>query len=182
VYSAAGGVAQNLISLLKHLQVKVIGVANTAEKCRIAKEAGASQVTLDAPEQILETVAKYTNDRGVDVLFDSVGKALFDTSLQLLRKKGLFIHYGANSGALGLIDPMQLANVGSIYFVRPRLNDHIGTRAELLERSYQLFELWGILKQSTVPSRIYELDEVSAAHQALETRQSIGKSILRIAQ
>lgn len=182
VYSAAGGVAQNLISLLKHRQVEVIGVANTAEKCRVAKEAGASQVTLDIPEKILETVAKYTNDWGVDVLFDSVGRALYETSLRLLRKKGLFIHYGANSGALGLIDPMQLANVGSIYFVRPRLNDHIGTRAELVARACQLFDLWDTLKPSTVQSRVYALEEVSAAHQALETRQSIGKSILRIAQ
>lgn len=181
IYSAAGGVAQSLIQILKYHQVQIIASAHTPEKCKHARIAGANFVTLDDSESILGAISEYTKGRGVDVLFDSVGPTLFDTSLKTLKKKGLFIHYGANSGSLGLIDPMRLANSGSLYFVRPRLNDHISTRIELVERSEQLFAMWANHTLTVYPHHVYDLSEVSLAHHALETRQSIGKSILRIA-
>lgn len=180
IYSGSGGVAQNLIQMLKHRQIRIIASANSTEKCSLAKTAGADCVSLDDPQDILDSVAEYTQGQGVDVLFDSVGPALFDTSLKILKRKGLFIHYGANSGALGRIDPMRLANSGSLYFVRPRLNDHISTRAELVERSQQLFNLWTTGLITISPQRVFDLSDVGRAHHALETRQSIGKSILRI--
>jgi NADPH2:quinone reductase len=180
IYSASGGVAQNLIQMLKHQEIRIIASANSIEKCDSALAAGADYASLDDPQNILDAVAQYTKGQGVDVLFDSVGPALFDTSLKILRKKGLFIHYGANSGAIGAIDPMQLANAGSLYFVRPRLNDHISTRTELLERAQWLFKFWATGQLSRSPQRIYELSDISAAHHALETRQSIGKSIVRV--
>lgn len=180
IYSAAGGVAQNLIQILKRQQVRIIAAAHSIEKCESAKIAGADLVTLDDPKSILEAVSAFTAGKGVDVLFDSMGSALFDTSLKTLKKKGLFIHYGANSGALGMIDPMRLANSGSLYFVRPRLNDHIFTRADLVKRSQHLFELWTTKQLVIAPHRVYDLSEVSLAHQALEMRQSIGKSLLLI--
>jgi len=180
VYSAAGGVAQNLIQMLKHRQVRIIASASSTEKCKSARDAGADFVSLDSPQHILDSVAEHTKGQGVDVLFDSVGPTLFDTSLKALKKKGLFIHYGANSGALGQIDPMQLANSGSLYFVRPRLNDHISTRNELVARAQQLFKLWANHQVAVSPQRIYDLSDVSAAHLALESRQSIGKSLLQI--
>lgn len=181
IYSAAGGVAQNLIQMLKSQLVQVIASANSLEKCNSARAAGADHVSLDDPQRILAAVADHTQGRGVDVVFDSVGAALFETSLKALKKKGLFIHYGANSGPLSLLDPMQLANAGSLYFVRPRLNDHIGTRAELVQRSQQLFKFWTSHPRAISPHHVYGLSEVSAAHHALESRQSIGKSLLRIA-
>ena len=180
IYSGSGGVAQNLIQILKHRQIRIIATANSTIKCDGARAAGADCVSLDDPEDILNSVTEFTKGQGVDVLFDSVGPALFDTSLKTLKRKGLFIHYGGNSGALGLIDPMRLANSGSLYFVRPRLNDHIGTRAELIKRSQELFDLWATGQLSVSPQYVYDLSDVSAAHHALESRQSIGKSILRM--
>jgi NADPH2:quinone reductase len=182
IYSGSGGVAQNLIQMLKLQKIRMIATANSTEKCDRARAAGADYVSLDDPQNILDSVAEYTNGQGVDVLFDSVGPALFDTSLKTLKRKGLFIHYGANSGALGLIDPMRLANAGSLYFVRPRLNDHIGTRAELIERSQKLFDLWATKQLCVSPQYVYDLSDVCAAHHALESRKSIGKSILRMTQ
>jgi len=91
IYSAAGGVAQNLIQMLKKMQVHIIASANSTEKCELAKALGADFVTLDHPQRILETVAEHTKGQGVDVLFDSVGSELFDISLQILKNKGLFI-------------------------------------------------------------------------------------------
>jgi NADPH2:quinone reductase len=166
--------------MLKQREIRIIASANSIEKCDSALAAGADYASLDDPQNLPDAVAQYTKGQGVDVLFDSVGPALFDTSLKILRKKGMFIHYGANSGAIGAIDPMQLANAGSLYFVRPRLNDHIGTRNELVERSQRLFSLWATGQISSSPHRIYELSDIGVAHQALETRQSIGKSIVRI--
>lgn len=180
IYSAAGGVAQNLIQMLKDRQIRVIAVAHSLEKCNFAKNAGADAVSLDDPQSIIDTVFTHTNGKGVQALFDSVGLALFDTSLRILRKKGLFIHYGANSGGLGSIDPMRLANAGSLYFVRPRLNDYISTREELVNRSELLFNLFSMNRIKIFPQHIYALSEISLAHQALESRQSIGKSILQI--
>jgi NADPH2:quinone reductase len=180
IYSASGGVAQNLIQMLKRREIRIIASASSTEKCDSALAAGADYVSIDRPENILDSVARYTKGQGVDVLFDSIGPALFDTSLKILRKKGMFIHYGANSGAIGSLDPMRLANAGSLYFVRPRLNDHISTRPELVERAQQLFNLWATGQISISPQRVYELSDIGAAHQALESRQSIGKSILRI--
>lgn len=180
IYSASGGVAQNLIQLLKLQQVRIIAAAHSIEKCESAESAGADFVTLDDSQSILEAVSAFTSGKGVDVLFDSMGSALFETSLKTLKKKGLFIHYGANSGALDLIDPMRLANSGSLYFVRPRLNDHISTRDDLIKRSQHLFELLTTNQLVITPHRTYDLSEVSLAHQALEMRQSIGKSLLHI--
>jgi len=182
IYSGSGGVAQNLIQMLKLQNIRIIATANSTEKCDRARAAGADYVSLDDPQNILDSVAEYTKGQGVDVLFDSVGPALFDTSLKTLKRKGLFIHYGANSGALGLIDPMRFANAGSLYFVRPRLNDHIGTRAELIERSQKLFDLWATEHLCVSPQYVYDLSDVGIAHHALESRQSIGKSILRMTQ
>jgi len=182
IYSGSGGVAQSLIQMLKHQQIRIIATANSTEKCDSARAAGADCVSLDQPQNILDTVAEYTKGQGVDVLFDSVGPVLFETSLKTLKRKGLFIHYGANSGSLGLIDPMRLANAGSLYFVRPRLNDHIGTRTELIQRSQMLFDLWATKQLCVSPQYVYDLSDVCVAHHALESRQSIGKSILRITQ
>lgn len=181
VYSAAGGVAQQLIQLLRHRKVNVIAVASAIDKCVAATSAGANRITLNQPQSILDTVAEYTNGQGVDVLFDSVGIDLFDTSLKVLRKKGLFLHYGANSGALGRIDPMRLANAGSLYFVRPRLHDYIATRVALAQRANHLFDLWTTLEPNMAPGAVFDLTTVGAGHHALETRRSVGKSIVRIA-
>jgi NADPH2:quinone reductase len=125
-------------------------------------------------------VKEVTAGRGVDVLFDSVGAALFETSLKIIRRKGLFVNYGANSGPIPAIDPMRLANSGSLYFVRPRLADHVLTRQELVDRSTSLFQLWskGIVKKSI--DKVYELGGAADAHAHLEGRNSIGKSILSI--
>lgn len=180
VYSAAGGVAQSLIQLLRHRQIDVIASANSIAKCSAAARAGANQVVLDSPASIQDMVGNHTNNQGVAVVFDSVGAPLFETSLKVLKTKGLFIHYGANAGPLGQVDPMQLANAGSLYFVRPRLNDHISSRSELVDRAQQLFKLWKTFEIGPRPQHIYDLCDVSVSHQALENRQSIGKSILRI--
>ena len=182
IYSGSGGVANNLIQIAKHQKAVVIATCSTQAKCAAAKQLGADHVCLSETGMIKVLVNEVTEGRGVDVLFDSVGAALFDTSLTLIKRKGLFVYYGANSDPIRAIDPMRLANSGSLYFVRPRLNDHILTRQELLDRSASLFLLWrnGIIKKSI--NKVYELDGVADAHALLEGRNSIGKSILSISK
>jgi len=180
VYSGAGGVAQNLIGMAKSCGATVIASASGADKRSTASAAGADVVVAQDTASLVAAVSEVTNGRGVDVLFDSVGAELYETSLRLIRRRGIYVCYGSNSGPIRSIDPMALANAGSLMFTRPRLNDHIGTREQLEQRAAGLFALWaGGLGKATQP-QTFGLEDAAHAQHALETRTAVGKAILRI--
>ena len=180
IYSASGSVAQFITQIAKARNAIVIAVVSSEKKKQSVLRLGADFVTHNQPEQMIETVRLATEGNGATVLYDSVGADLYETSLKLLKRRGMYVYYGSNSGPIPPVDAIKLANQGSLYFTRPRLNDHIFDRQALLDRSRDLFNLieQGVIKPAI--SKIYSLSEVKEGHIALENRMTIGKSIIKI--
>ena len=180
VYSASGGVAQLIVQIAKTRNATVIAVVSSEDKKKVVQRLGADFVSLNHPDQIIENVRAATGELGASVLYDSVGADLYETSLKLLKRKGMYVYYGSNSGPLPPIDAIKLANCGSLFFTRPRLNVHIFDRQELESRSRGLFDL---IEQGAISpsiSHVYSLSEVKEGHIDLEQRKTIGKSIIKI--
>lgn len=180
VHSGSGGIGQFLIQMARQRGARVLATASSAEKADVARRCGAEAVSGYASETLLALVRERTNERGVDVVFDSVGAATFETSLRALRKTGLMVLYGTNSGQVAPIDPMQLADGGSLFFTRPRLADYVPDADKLRQRAKEVFDALIAGTLSVRISRVHEFPAVAEGHRELEERVSIGKSVLRI--
>ncbi|MBM3769737.1 MAG: quinone oxidoreductase [Acidimicrobiia bacterium] len=182
VHAAAGGAGLLIVQMAKALGARVIGTVSTAAKAQLAHENGADE-TIRYTEQDFELeVKRLTNGRGVDVVYDSVGKTTFDKSLNCLRPRGMMVLFGQSSGAVPPFDPNILNGKGSLYLTRPSLAHHVLTRDELAWRAGDV--LGGVAK-GTIRLRIdqtYPLAQVADAHRALESRSTSGKLLIRIAQ
>lgn len=180
VHSGAGGIGQLLIQLALNAGARVVATASSPDKRAVATARGAELATSQETDDIVAACDRISDGRGVDVVFDSIGKAAFDTNLRVLAKKGLFVHYGANSGPIGPIDPMRLADSGSLFFTRPRLADYVGDAGSVGRRVGDIFAglVDGSLDVAIASS--HGFDDVAAAHRALEERTAIGKSVLVI--
>lgn len=178
VHAAAGGVGLLLVQLAKRRGARVIGTVSTEEKARLAREMGADEVILYTQADFETEVRRLTDGRGVDVVYDSVGRATFDKSLNCLRPRGYLVLYGQSSGAVPPFDPQVLNAKGSLFLTRPSLGHYAATREELLERANELFQ-WMIAGELTVRiDQTYPLAEATAAHQYMEGRQTKGKVLL----
>jgi NADPH:quinone reductase len=178
VHAAGGGTGQLLVQVAKHCGAGVIGTVSTEEKAALAREAGADEVILYTQTDFEAEVKRLTNNAGVEVVYDSVGKDTFDKSLNCLKRRGYMVLYGAASGAVPPIDPQVLNAKGSLYLTRPYIGHYTADRAELLERANDLFN-W--IASGTLKVRIdktFPLAEVAEAHRYLEGRQSKGKILL----
>jgi NADPH2:quinone reductase len=178
IHAGAGGIGQILIQLAKRLGSFVIATASTEEKVDIARRRGADVVTDYNNAVLLDSVSAATADMGVDVVFDSVGLATFSTSMRVLKKCGLLVLYGSNSGPVEAIDPMQLADHGSLFFTRPRLVDYVSNAVSMQRRAGDIF---AALIDGTLAidiAEVYNLDTVGNAHRALEERRSLGKCVI----
>lgn len=178
VHAAAGGVGLLLIQMAKALGATVYGTVSTEAKAELARDAGADDVILYTKEDFAEAVRRLTGGEGVDVVYDSVGKATFAGSLDSLRPRGYLVLYGQSSGPVQPIDPQVLNAKGSLFLTRPNLSHYALTRTELLTRASQVFQ--ALLHQGLslrVDSQ-FKLAEARAAHQRLESRKSSGKLLL----
>ncbi|MER7079808.1 NADPH2:quinone reductase [Saccharopolyspora kobensis] len=178
VHAAAGGMGLLLTQLVKHLGGNVIGTVSTAEKEKLAREAGADEVIRYTEEDVAATVSDLTDGRGVDVVYDGVGKTTFDASLASLRPRGLLALFGAASGPVPPVDPQRLNSAGSVFLTRPSLAHHILTRDELDWRAGELFE-W--ISTGVLDIRIggtYPLEDARRAHEDLEGRRTTAKLLL----
>ncbi|RKT86715.1 NADPH2:quinone reductase [Saccharopolyspora antimicrobica] len=178
VHAAAGGMGLLLTQLVKHLGGNVIGTVSTAEKEKLAREAGADEVIRYTEEDVAATVSDLTDGRGVDVVYDGVGKTTFDASLASLRPRGLLALFGAASGPVPPVDPQRLNSAGSVFLTRPSLAHHILTRDELDWRAGELFE-W--IATGVLDIRIggtYPLEDARRAHEDLEGRRTTAKLLL----
>lgn len=178
VHAAGGGTGQLLVQVAKHCGARVIGTASTEEKAKIAREAGADDVILYSHQDFEAEVKALTKSKGVDVVYDSVGKDTFDKSLNCLKLRGHMVLFGSSSGAIPPIDPMALMSKGSLFFTRPYLGHYIASREELLWRMNDLFA-WiqaGELKLHI--DKTFPLADVAEAHRYLSDRQSKGKILL----
>lgn len=180
VHAGAGGIGQILIQLLSQRGVRMIATASTPDKADIARQCGAERVCNYDSSSVLDAVAALTAEQGVDAVFDSVGATTFQISMQALKKAGLLISYGANSGPLSAIDPMELANNGSLFFTRPRLADYVPDAASIQRRANDIFTALQDGRLKVNVAKEFDFETVAAAHRELEERRSIGKSVLCI--
>ena len=177
-HAAAGGVGLIACQWLKALGVKVIGTVGSKEKAALAKKHGCTWPVVYTEEDFLEAVKKITKGKGVPVVYDGVGKAVFMKSLDCLSPRGLMVNFGNASGVVDPVPPGILAAKGSIYLTRPTLITHVATRADLLATANDLFKM---VKSGKVKIRIdqeYALKDAARAHADLESRKTTGSTIL----
>jgi NADPH2:quinone reductase len=180
IHAAAGGVGLLLTQLAKIAGATVIATAGGPEKVALARAAGADHVIDYRSTDFAPEVQRLTNGRGVPVAYDSVGRETWERSLEVLSKRGYLVVYGASSGPVPPIDPLRLSAAGSIFLTRPTLGDYKQSRAELLERTNELFGLIAAGKLDVRVGATYALAEAAAAHRDLEARATTGKLLLLI--
>ncbi|MGC4089006.1 MAG: quinone oxidoreductase [Polyangiaceae bacterium] len=178
VHAAAGGVGLLLVQLAKAAGARVIGTVSTQDKAERARAAGANEVILYGERDFLTATRELTRERGVDVVYDSVGQATFDKSLEALAPRGFLVLFGQASGPVDPVDPQRLARGGSLFLTRPTLQHYTCTRDELLTRSRELFEALTNEQLHVHIDRSFALSAAADAHRALESRQTQGKLLL----
>ena len=181
VHAAAGGVGQLLVQCAKLRGATVIATVGSAEKAEIAKARGADHVILYREVDFAEAVLDITGGLGVDVVYDSVGKDTYRGSLRCLKPRGVLSNNGNASGRVQALDPLDLAEAGSVFFTRPHLADYIPTAAERARRSGDLYRLYRDGKLAVTIDREFPLAEAKAAHDYIEARKTKGKLILKVA-
>ena len=178
-HAAAGGVGLIACQWLKALGVTVIGTAGSDDKCALAKAHGAEHVVNYSRENFVERVKSITGGKGLPVVYDAVGKATWDGSLDCLRPRGLMVSFGNASGAVPPVNIGILQTKGSLYLTRPTLATHIATRADLVERANSLFEVVKSGKVKIETTARYKLADAAQAHRDLEGRKTTGSIVLQ---
>lgn len=180
LHAAAGGVGLIVSQWAKLLGLTVIGTTSSDEKVAVARAHGCDHVINYSHENVAERVREITNGVGVNVVFDSVGKDTFMSSLDSLKRRGLLVCVGTASGPIPPFDPVLLAMKGSLYITRPALADYIVDPVEKMELANELFDH---VKNGRIKIEInqrYELKDAVQAHRDLESRKTIGSSIFVI--
>ena len=178
VWAAAGGVGQILVQWAKHLGATVICVVSTAQKAETVKALGADFVVLHKSEDVKTRVMEITAGRGVNVSYDSVGKATVDISLACLSPFGMLVSYGNSSGPITDFSVGKLAGGGSLFITRPTLVTHTATRKLLLDCANELFSVIasGVVKINV--GQTYALADAKKAHDDLEASLTTGSTVL----
>jgi len=178
LHAAAGGVGSIMCQWARAIGATVIGTVGSAQKAAMAKENGCSRTVLYNDEDFVEAVKDVTGGRGVDVVYDSVGKATFDKSLQCLRPMGMMVSFGQSSGPVPTVELGKLAAHGSLFLTRPSLMHYTAAREDLVAHAADLFEMVGSGAVSIRIGKEYPLAEAARAHTDLESRNTSGSSIL----
>jgi len=178
VHAAAGGVGLLLCQIARMRGARVIGTVSTDEKAKLARDAGAEQVILYTKQDFEVEVKRITAGKGLQVVYDSVGKTTFDKGFNCLAPRGMMVLFGQSSGPTGAFDPQVLSQKGSLFLTRPSLVHHMATREELLQRAG---EVLGWIRDGKLRLRIeleFPLKDAAEAHRALEGRKTTGKVLL----
>jgi NADPH:quinone reductase len=179
IHAAAGGVGQLFCQMARMRNVGlIIGTAGSAEKAKLAHAAGAHEVILYREQDFLEESRRLTNARGLDVVYDSVGKDTFLKSLAALKPRGMLVLFGASSGAVPPFDVNELQNHGSAFLTRPTLGHYTATRQELLWRAGDIFKWIQAGKLKVRVDRVYKLTDAAQAQRDLASRSTAGKLLL----
>ena len=178
VHAAAGGVGLLLVQMAHNLGARVIGTVSTEDKARLARDAGADEIIVYSQQDFEVEVKKITDGKGVNVVYDGVGKDTFSKGLNVLRPRGMMVLFGGASGAVPPFDPLLLTQKGSLFLTRPTLVDYIASREELRMRSQAVFEMIGANRLKPWIERTYPLAEAQQAHRDLEGRKTTGKLLL----
>lgn len=178
VHAAAGAVGLLLVQMARAMGARVIGTVSSEEKAQLAREYGADDVIVFTKQDFEAEVKRMTAGKGVDVVYDGVGKDTFDKNLNVMRLRGMLVLYGMSSGAVPPVDPAKLSEKGSLYMARTTLAHFTATREELLARSSALIRLISEGKLKLLIAKKYPLAEAPQAHRDLESRKISGKLLL----
>lgn len=178
VHAAAGGVGLLLVQMAHHIGARVLATVSTEEKAKLAREAGADEIILYTHADFESETKRLTGGKGVDVVYDSVGKTTFEKGLNLIRPRGLMVLFGGSSGPVPPLDLIVLSQKGSLYVTRPTLTHYIASREELMARSGAVFGMIAAGKLKLRIEHIYPLAEAQQAHRDLEGRKTTGKLLL----
>lgn len=180
VHAGAGGVGQLLIQIARRIGATVYATAGTPQKAQMAKDAGANEAIVYSAQDFEAEVKQLTGGRGVDVVYDAVGAATFEKSMNCLRPRGYLVFFGQASGPVPPVDPLTLMSKGSLFLTRPTLHHYAATQEEIQRRTSDLFK-WiqsGELKLRC--DYVFPLSEAAKAQTELEARRTTGKVLLRV--
>ncbi|HKF20831.1 MAG TPA: quinone oxidoreductase [Candidatus Angelobacter sp.] len=178
VHAAAGGMGLLLTQMAKNIGARVIGTVGSEEKAKLARDAGADEVINYSTQDFEAETKRLTANKGVDVVYDGVGKTTFDKSLEVLRPRGTMALFGGASGPVPPIDPLRLTQRGSIFLARPSLMHFIATREELEKRANDVLGWIAAGKVKLHIGHTYKLADAQQAHRDLEGRKTTGKILL----
>jgi NADPH:quinone reductase len=179
VHAAAGGTGRLLSQMIKLRGGRVIGTAGTREKAEVARAAGADDVILYREQDLVAEVKRFTDGKGVDVVYDGVGEATFMQSLDSLKPRGMMALFGQSSGAVKSFDPLLLNTKGSLFLTRPTLANY-ASPDEIRWRSGDVLGWILSKKLHLLVERVYPLAAAAQAHRDLESRKTMGKLVLTI--
>jgi NADPH2:quinone reductase len=178
IHAAAGGVGLLLVQMAKNIGARVIATVGTDDKARLAKEAGADDVIVYTRQDFEAETKRLTDNKGVHVVYDGVGKSTFDQDLNVLRPRGYLVLFGGASGAVPPFDPIRLSQKGSLFLTRPSLMHYVSSRDELEQRATDVLNMVISGKLKLRIGHTYKLDEAQQAHRDLEERKTTGKVLL----
>jgi NADPH2:quinone reductase len=177
-HAAAGGVGLLLVQMAHQIGARVIGTVSTEQKARLARDAGADEIIRYTEQDFESETKRLTNNQGVQVVYDSVGKTTFDKSLNVLRPRGYMVLYGGSSGAVPPFDLIELSQKGSLFLTRPTLGHYILTREDLEKRASAVLGMVASGKLKLRVEHIYSLKDAQQAHIELQGRKTTGKLVL----
>jgi NADPH2:quinone reductase len=178
IHAAAGGDGLLLVQMAKRIGARVIGTAGTQEKAQLARDAGADECIVYTEADFETETRRLTEGKGVEVVYDGVGKATFDKDLNVLRPRGYLVLFGGSSGAVPPFDLIKLSQKGSLFITRPTLAHYTATREEL---EWRANDVLGMIARGDLKLRIhktYPLADAAEAHRDLEGRKTTGKLLL----
>ncbi|HSS66694.1 MAG TPA: quinone oxidoreductase [Gammaproteobacteria bacterium] len=180
IHAASGGVGQLLVQLAKIRGAEVFATVGTEEKAKLAKERGADHTILYKDADFADIVHELSGGEGVDVVYDAVGRSTIEGSLRCVKRRGTLVNFGGASGLVESIEPLALAEAGSIFFTRPHMADYMRNPDEIHWRSSEMFDhvLNGRLKVNI--DKEYPLADAAAAHRYLEAGKTTGKLLLDV--
>jgi NADPH2:quinone reductase len=178
VHAAAGGVGLLLIQMAKRIGARVIGTVSTEEKAKLAKTAGADDIILYTEQDFEAETRRLTDGKGVQVVYDSVGKTTFLKSLKCLAPRGMLALFGQSSGSVEPFNPALLAQQGSVFLTRPSLFHYTVTRQELEWRAADVLNSVASGELKLRIEKTFALGEAAEAHRQLEGRKTTGKVLL----
>jgi len=178
IHAGAGGVGQLLIQIAKGRGARVLATVSTEEKAELARRAGADVAIRYTESDFVEETRKATGGKGVDVVYDSVGKDTYEGSLECLKPRGTLALYGQASGPVPPLDPQVLNRKGSLFLTRPSLAHYVAGRRELLGRARDLFRWIADGELEVRIDRTFPLADAADAHRYIEGRKTKGKVLL----
>jgi NADPH2:quinone reductase len=180
VHAAAGGTGRLVSQMAKMRGARVIGTAGSPAKAEIARKAGADEVILYREQDLVTEVKRFTGGKGVDVVYDGVGAAMFAASIDCLRPRGMMVAFGNSSGPVPPVDLLILSSKGSLFLTRPTLGNYIATPEEVQWRAGDVLGWIKAKKLDLMVEHEYPLAQSAQSHTDLEGRNTMGKLVLKI--